>query len=901
MKFFLFLLLFFPYQGIIAQSNVTVPTAGCPIKTVTTDPSAYNNSSNPGAMWDWRQQNFTVFLTSTDGTSGTPITIVNPFYDQSQNPNTYGFASEFDKDYKVENGWELLYKSFGSASQGISTPYFALYNRYNGTVRVFANIINSGEFPYTAAAITLEYPQTTTNYSKRQTAVLNQLGKFTYSMDELQRGANHFVPNEYINSGTTNNYFWLYADFNTLFDPCTCGLTSEWTLTIGLISHIDITASINGTQRTIVDANPSGSNPTETQVGSFFGKVQDYLTFGSGIIAGVQGVAKSGAEGKKAGEDLISTAQALALGNDEMLGVDKSKNIARILGKLLHEAPKVNMVLNLASSLISMVKKTGGDFDVLTNNDPKSLNSVGTSTITEVKTELAVDGSLEVTTPYKSAPLVVPGTQGVSLVTDSNPIYNNILGIFNLFEQPKFRLTTFNPDPLLQVVYDTYVDSEGAITYYSGDNSAFHAYPPIKQLQLLNTPKLVINPASNLKLISVEYQIVFENHIISPNYFLNGLMKPGLFDNYEDVKCFTQPWGINTWRFRTNHTNGMESFLNNIGYELDIKPSIVDNYLDYTTFSTPYLGQSCVKNTGAFSYNFFLEPRVRVKAIFEPINPNPASDVDQIIFIHSFPGQIEEMAGANYAVLGTPQLSCDQQGFIPISIDLPIDESQFIIGKPSDVLLQNETINSNIDALGDLTIGDNVILGSGNLTVKTSGNIYFDKTINSNLIGSTVNFIAGKEIIVTPEVVINPEITLSIDQSLIMPCESTIEFFPTNTEIANFCNGPVYSARSAAKNIVINTVIPEDSDNLIRKIMNPFTFTLYPNPATSETTIQLKNANFGDAVVRMYDVTGKEVFISISSPKEDIRVLNVSTLERGVYFVKVDTYGETLTKQLIVQ
>lgn len=76
-------------------------------------------------------------------------------------------------------------------------------------------------------------------------------------------------------------------------------MISNWYLSIGLINNIDITASINGTQRTIVDANPNGNNVNETQLGSFFGRVQEYLQFGSGVVDGASLTFKSANEGKK--------------------------------------------------------------------------------------------------------------------------------------------------------------------------------------------------------------------------------------------------------------------------------------------------------------------------------------------------------------------------------------------------------------------------------------------------------------------------------------------------------------------------------------------------------------------------------------------------------------------------
>lgn len=272
--FLIYLFLTSLYSALIGQTYVSVPNSGCPINTISTNPDLV-----PGSF-DWRTQNFTVYLSLQDGTPGVATTIVNPYFDQSLNPTTFNLADAVKKDFAPEDGWELLYRSFGTASQGVKTPFFVLYNKYNGTVRVFANIVNSGESAYTAAAIRFSYTRPSVSFEeRRQTAILNQLGSTTFSMEQFQRDAVHFVPTDYLNNGVNNNYYWVYADFFALFDPCTCGLQSDWYLEVGLINNIDINLTINGLiQHTMVDANPNG-NPNETELGGFFWKSTTVLGF----------------------------------------------------------------------------------------------------------------------------------------------------------------------------------------------------------------------------------------------------------------------------------------------------------------------------------------------------------------------------------------------------------------------------------------------------------------------------------------------------------------------------------------------------------------------------------------------------------------------------------------------
>jgi hypothetical protein len=90
--------------------------------------------SNRGSTWDWTiPVAQTVYL---NGSSGIVARAVNlPYYDVegfATNLNIPGSVDVFPSD-----GWELLYRSFGNPSCGVNVPYFILYNRFNGLLRLF--------------------------------------------------------------------------------------------------------------------------------------------------------------------------------------------------------------------------------------------------------------------------------------------------------------------------------------------------------------------------------------------------------------------------------------------------------------------------------------------------------------------------------------------------------------------------------------------------------------------------------------------------------------------------------------------------------------------------------------------------------------------------------------------
>jgi hypothetical protein len=949
-----------------SQPQVIIPESGCPINTITTNPNNYQNSSDPNELqkWNWMTEDYTIYLaTNQSGTIGIPTTIRSPFYDQSGNINTYHLAFEIQKDNKPEDGWELMYRNFGSEAQGLAnSPFFMLYNRYTGVIRVFANIINSGESTYNAAKLELTFKDNSLN----QTALLNQLGSHTFSFMDFQSEAYHFQANQYTNAGVNNNYFWVWADFNTLYDPCTCGVESNMWFRVGLINNIDI--KMNGFLRQITMVDAVDDNSTTVNNLDFFGKVQKYLQFGSGIITGAGEVAASGTKGFKAGTDLISEAQKNVTNLEPMLGKQTTKNISEAIGKILFEVPKVNQMLNLASTLITVVKKLRVQAGAL--NDEASVEAIKSPSITEIKTSVELNGTLEVQGTHLNNLIRVPGSQNSTNtnVTNFKPVYNNVLGVVGFSEQPEFEIVQIpvsNDKPFigpydltesiqkemitniidytrekyqylnvfftkskselmeksLQEIQEYYSDMMGSVVnfnfqeyidyilsqnYLSESINAFTVFHNIFQLKLKNNPQVIINPASNLKIKEIDYQFVFthvgedvlmidqtdipipaSSNILSGIYKhffkkMKGPMVPG------NLKYFDY---INYYAGSIPYSSNREDFYTNIGYDLNSLDLTNNSSLswDSSVFSTPYLNQACFKNIGVFSFSNIIRPELRIKVILEPINSN--SGVNEVINIYSLPGTITKSNSTNYSVQnigsGTPY------------IQLPNNLNNSISGYPSDLLLQNQNIISDIFALGDITIAENVYL-SPNTTIQTTGNIYYKKSLLYLLDQNYFHkLIAGKEIIAFPETEAYPQMEWIIDPSIRLICENTSDDYIDPVTIKNKCNSIKYR-ELISKSMIQDYIDIENSINQNTITSEPFDFTLYPNPANAQTRIALQNSTFNEVSASVYDVMGKKINVEITQIGENSLSLNVSHLEKGVYFVKVKSNFEEKTKQLVV-
>jgi adenylate kinase family enzyme len=73
-------------------------------------------------------------------------------------------------------------------------------------------------------------------------------------------------------------------------------------------------------------------------------------------------------------------------------------------------------------------------------------------------------------------------------------------------------------------------------------------------------------------------------------------------------------------------------------------------------------------------------------------------------------------------------------------------------------------------------------------------------------------------------------------------------------------------------------------------------FNLYPNPVTNGK-VYVSTKNDSDKEIIIFDLLGKRVLQTLISSKE----LNVSSLNPGVYIIKINEDNATATRKLIVR
>ncbi|EIM75587.1 hypothetical protein A3SI_13153 [Nitritalea halalkaliphila LW7] len=90
------------------------------------------NDPNSDPSWDWTEVgNWNLFVRpATPGQNAIQVQTTSPFFEQGNPLNTV------NKDMYPEDGWVLVARDFGTPNNPVQTPFYALYNKYQGRFRI---------------------------------------------------------------------------------------------------------------------------------------------------------------------------------------------------------------------------------------------------------------------------------------------------------------------------------------------------------------------------------------------------------------------------------------------------------------------------------------------------------------------------------------------------------------------------------------------------------------------------------------------------------------------------------------------------------------------------------------------------------------------------------------------
>lgn len=536
----------------------------------------------------------------------------SPFYSDNNAAIQHFYApNDGIKDILPSNGWELIKRDFGYEDDGspspekAKNPFLVLYNRYTGVLRIF--VARYSQQNFNGANIKIRF----TPDSPMQTSLLD-LSSGVKAIDAT------FVPDPSLISIVnfpSGPYEWFYSDFQMVYDPCTCLFTSKLQIELSLSSSstISLTGSSSGT--IISDGAPTSSQSDKGPIS--FGDVA------SGIKKGAQGYK----DGVKAQNDILEAI-------DKRGGSQQSTRTTGLNN--LSNALKTNTFLKAGLNSIPFVSAALSVLDLFVGGGKEGPQEVTITPMT-IKQDYEFTGTIVNTYPnYTTITFRTPGSDTGNSPLSQYPYYNEVLGIFNLLQTPKYKRTTIN-------------------------NGGFNR---TAVFDLSNDIEYVLNPAAKLDIQEIKvYLLIMDQDTeiktfeISPNSpsfsipFSHGRPTPQLKKLMVVLNLKRQDTNSNTQNVLLSYQYPVQIVSTIVKPSAKIKPATnVDafcnssTYLNSARFASSLSGyQSAVK---ALEQKEWTEARTQERALPEnaasfSVYPNPGSTFLTIDYTVSAPASVQ--------------------------------------------------------------------------------------------------------------------------------------------------------------------------------------------------------------------------------------------------------------------
>ncbi|HCS19731.1 MAG TPA: hypothetical protein DIW47_04065 [Bacteroidetes bacterium] len=792
---------------------------------VVCNPNYVTTYQNP---WDWKAGPSTWDI-SINGNPPSPIT--NPFYNGTSNPNLIYLAAPLLKDYSEEDGWEVVIDGRTSSTTS-GYPVFVFYNKFNARLRVFVLLtslygsIGGVSVDQVGGFIYLTHVD---DNGRTGTAYLSQGNQATFALDRFNVTAGHKVFNHVVNF-PQGQYYWLYADFPLNYDPCVCWrdytnqiLPPAFNVQVCLNNQ----SSFNFTARSnIIDGVVQNGNVTANKHTSVLSDLNEGLgTYDDAL---------------KLISDLSKATDDLNPGPEK----DKSKAEATALTKaaeFVKMIPKYGAVISKGLELVNFFINGGKKSD-----DAKNA-SAG---IVDLRGNGGTFGQIQ---NYGYKQFYTPSAEvDPTLDPAPYPIYNNSLGIFNLFKTPKvnyyeYSLPCSNPHSSNPEHddHDKYLEFEEKknrhkVQYYKLDGDAI---------------KFVLNPPSQLTIedidhIEASWVIKLREKWVQPGIsdYLGECWGNHLPLEYKEQIAFD----------RYNYNESLAENLRRNFMELSLDP--INNYLP-NTFRTPWVPLNCLRdirfkvfrNQDQETPEIYLQVKVILKRNDQFVDPQ----TQDVLFLSTYQVDVEKITGTGPFTYSSYSSGTDRI----LNLDPPnpwnmVDVFEDYVVDP--VFSSGQTVPLNLKAHGTVQINSGAIILPGS------------------------NIEATRQINVIPSNNLLPFLNMKI-VDLKAQCDYTTDlsaYQPTETELIDYCRGNVYE--DLAKYSKKGGEHPFDDET--HEV--PLQIFAYPNPVNE--TLYLSGLDPGESSITIFDMSGKQMLSRTETPDSESKIpIETSFLAPGVYILNV--------------
>jgi hypothetical protein len=785
----------------------------CPAGDLTTNPYICGTYGDANGVinWDWEvdpniDYNKNCLSWQARTQQGNTLTgMGSPFY------NSQTIALDLisqAKDYTRARGWELLQRNFG-CDRETPYPYFILYNKYTGLMRVF--IYQPGSVaPFSSVLLTMEplkapYPATTSLEDAQVTAP----DKYYSSTSTTSFGRKLISVTE--NSGSGN---WRVAEFNMGFDPeinASNYLGTGFKISINGIINSNVKAkirgrSVNGTDPNIYnysyatntdpDPSPDGNSKKFKATGEKFIKFSKTLNESrDGVFKAANNIVNSLAD-VAYGQGMKGRIKGVAYSLREI--ASSSSSFGKVLGQLGSALGAAGQVLNLVGGVIGLFG--GGD------NEPAAMP-------TYTSYDMELDGTITTTVVPYTFIVRMPG----ALQPDNNnaTYYKCPLGIFNIKNTPQADKVTYERNMGAQL----HVEKANFVSY-----------------RMRNNLEVAYNSGAGLEFVSAEAAIVGE---VMADADMNAV-----YDLLADH--------ISGFRYNLMLPDLQAGLLEITTYDTEKK---------LHSFQTPYVNLECL-NGLAFNARAETNVFLRVRAILKKKND---PDNIPIYFIRDY--KIDTQEGEF-----DEELRNRHKSFYARSTPTPYSNYGELPVWVEDQLINNHHYTGYTEEKVDskITAEDNVLVTAG----------------------AEVVFKAGYE------VELNPGFEADYGSDF----EATLKI----SQVNRTCGTPVIQAYEYSGNCY-NTAIhasrttteQNSSGNANASIEE---IKVYPVPTNGKLVITGIANNNNNAIVTILDQSGRTIREVRSAAAESAGQINLdlSALSNGVYFIKIQTLTQTITRKIVV-
>ncbi len=457
--------------------------------------------------WDWTVDNAYWLYWGTGQNSGQAKRL--PYFEG--NCGIYPMLTSNNvPDIAKANGWELFARDFGTPTGFPTYPYFILYNKYRGILRVFLYNGTGQGYNHVFGELAFNNPATSSSalfaLTSDDKCFLND---FDGNYKRFSMGVAEVFPND-----------WLFVDFDVKgYDPNTGSLPLNSMIDMKIWVRNNSMVELNGTldlHGMLQDANlatryknVSGVNTLEKVTGSFLSASKNFKTLSSGL------------------NDMTSYANShpSAWWSSTLLGLAQ--------GGVSTFVPGIGALAGFITSFTGSKSANHLYIPLQWRHD-----LTGTFNVT---------GTLTTSTPFFPHSFVIPGAPTDIPVNDTKrPFYSKPLGIYNVLSKPTLEYNVYSESAGSNCVWQPYPIE----AYYCDYNVS-------KSFSLQNPLNISFNSQSGLNIISTEVSLIKNMNsfgggpsLYLPNNLISTLSFGGSFiwnGDYSELMNYVIPDMINDY------------------------------------------------------------------------------------------------------------------------------------------------------------------------------------------------------------------------------------------------------------------------------------------------------------------------------------------------------------------